>query len=163
MAKFFRNTRNLVEAKIAAKAILGASRAYGTAGTTPFASNLNDINGVRKIFMDNGVAEDNSWSIVIGTTAGMNLRNLAHLNQVNTSGSDETLRRGTLLDLSGFMIKESAGIQSHTAAAGTGFLVNLLAGYDVGDTSIAVDTGTGTLAAGCEHIRRNPTVCINRK
>lgn len=146
--KFFRNTRNLVEAKIAAKAILGASRAYGTAGTTPFASNYNDINGIRKIFIDNGVAEDGTWSLVMDTTAGMNLRNLAHLNQVNTSGTTETLRRGTLLDLSGFMIKESSGIQSHTAATGTGFLVNLLAGYNVGDTSIAVDTGTGTIAAG---------------
>jgi len=146
--KFFRNTRNLVEAKIAAKAILGASRAYGTAGTTPFASNYNDINGIRKIFIDNGVAEDGTWSLIMGTTAGMNLRNLAHLNQVNTSGTTETLRRGTLLDLSGFMLKESSGIQSHTAATGTGFLVNLLAGYKVGDTSIAVDTGTGTIAAG---------------
>ena len=84
----------------------------------------------------------------MGTTAGMNLRNLAHLNQVNTSGTTETLRRGTLLDLSGFMLKESSGIQSHTAATGTGFLVDLLAGYDVGATSIAVDTGTGTIEAG---------------
>lgn len=146
--KFFRNTRNLVEAKVALAALKGASRAWGTAGTTPFASNYNDINGVRKIFIDNGVAEDSTWSLVMGTTAGMNLRNLAHLNQVNTSGTTETLRRGTLLDLSGFMLKESSGIQSHTAATGTGFLVNLLAGYDVGDTSIAVDTGTGTIAAG---------------
>lgn len=151
--KFFRNTRNLVEAKVALAALNGASRAFGTAGTTPFASNYNDINGIRKIFIDNGVAEDGTWSLVMGTTAGMNLRNLAHLNQANTAGTVETLRMGTLLPLSGFMLKESAGIQTHTAASGTGFLVNYVvesepSTYAKGTTSITVDTGTGTIAAG---------------
>lgn len=148
MFKFFRNARNLAEAKIANAAILGASRAYGTAGTTPFASDFKDVNGIRKIFMDNGVAEDQTWSIVMGTAAGMNLRNLATLTQANTAGTVETLRMGTLLPISGFMLKESAGIQSHTKGTGTGYLVDLAAGYVAGDTTIHVDTGTGTILAG---------------
>jgi len=46
------------------------------------------------------------------------------------------------------MIKESAQIQSHTKGTGSGYLVNNGAGYAIGDTSIAADTGTGTIILG---------------
>ena len=58
------------------------------------------------------------------------------------------LRQGVLLDIHGFAIRESAQVASHTKGSGTGYYSNLSAGYDIGDTALAVDTGSGTVLAG---------------
>lgn len=134
---------NTIESYVWGIAYKGASRAIGTAGTTPFASNFNTIAEVRQILVDNGCpANDGLLSLVINSAAGTKLRNLASLQTVNTAGNDILLRQGTLLDLQGFMLKESAGIGLHTKGAGTGYDVDLTAGYGIGDTTIHLDGGT---------------------
>ena len=45
---------NEMEAYVAAVAYKGASRAYGTAGTSPFATNITPLAQVLKILKDNG-------------------------------------------------------------------------------------------------------------
>ena len=105
---------NKIEQDIALAAKQGASRAFGTAGTTPFASNFSEVAEVRQILVDNGCPTDGQISLVLNSTAGTKLRNLAQLQQVNTAGNQDLLRQGTLLDLQGLMLKESAGIVSHT-------------------------------------------------
>jgi len=136
---------NEMEADIASE-YYKASRAYGTAGTTPFAASLADINNVRKILVDNG-APTNDLQLVVDTAAGLNLRNLTNLNQVNTAGSDATLRNGVLLPISGFDVRESAQIQSHTKGTATGFDAN--GGEPAGETTIVVDgSDSGTILAG---------------
>lgn len=138
---------NLIEVDAATEAYKNASRAYGTAGTTPFASNFNDLAELRKMMADNGAPVDDGQStLVLNTAAGVKLRNLAQLQKANENGSAEMLRRGTLLDLQGFMLKESAGIQ--TATAGTGASYQLNGAVAVGDTTVTVDTGSGTILAG---------------
>jgi len=141
-----RSLVNEVETDLGAL-FVGASRAYGTAGTTPFATNLNDTAQVRKILADNGAPLSN-LQMVLGTTAGAALRTLTQLTKANEAGSTDPLRRGVLLDIHGFAIRESAQVASHTAGTGAGYLVNNVAGYAVGDTSIAIDTGAGTVLAG---------------
>lgn len=148
LLKGFRSRRNDIEAAGCLAAINGSCRAYGTAGTTPFASDFNEVNYLTQIFEDNGVAQDGTWNIITNTSATLNLRNLSQLQQANTSGDTDLLRRGILMPLSGWSVRPTAGIQSHTAATGTGFLINTGTTYAVGTTSIAVDTGTGTIAAG---------------
>ena len=134
---------NTIETYLAGIIHKGASRAVGTAGTTPFASNFDLIAELRQILVDNGSPmDDGRSSLVISSTAGTKLRNLANLQKVNESGNDSLLRRGALLDLQGFMMKESAGIGIHTKGTGTLYDVNNGAGEAVGQTTITLDGGT---------------------
>lgn len=144
----FRAINNQIETALWAAIRKAASRAYGTAGTTPFASNFSEIPQLRKILADNGCPFDGQVSLVLDTTAGANLRSLAQLQKVNESGGPELLRQGALLDLQGFMLKESAAVTTVTKGTGASYLVNNGSGYAVGSTTIAVDTGSGTILAG---------------
>ena len=125
-----------------------ASRATGVAATTPFVSNLSESADVLEVLINNGAPQDD-LQMVISTGAGANLRTLTQLTKANEAGSDDTLRRGVLLDVHGFAIRESAQIKSHTKGTGTGYLVNNSPGpYAIGATSIDVDTGSNTILAG---------------
>ena len=114
---------NEMEADLAEEAYKNASRAVDAAGTTPFGSNFNTVAEARQILADNGMpTNDGRTSLVMNTAAGTNLRNLSTLNQVNTSGDVELLRRGTMMDLMGVMLKESGQVQDHTK--GTGYILS---------------------------------------
>lgn len=142
-----RKLTNLVERDAAIEAYTNASRAVGTAGTTPFASNFDLIAEARQIILDNGGdVNGGEMSLVMSTTAGTKLRNLAQLQKANENGSDEMLRQGTLLDLQGVMMKESAQILSHTKGDGASY--QLSAAAAVGAETLSVDTGSGTILAG---------------
>ena len=147
-AQAMRTLVNEVEADLAALYV-AASRAYGTAGTTPFDSTnkLTFMAQLHKILADNG-APLGDLQMVIDTTAGVALRSLVELWQANTAGGDELLRRGVLLDLMNFAVRESAQVKAHTKGAGSGYLVDLTAGYAVGSTAIHLDTGLGQIKAG---------------
>ncbi|WP_331693501.1 P22 phage major capsid protein family protein [Pandoraea sputorum] len=122
-----------------------ASRAYGTAGTTPFASDLSDTAQVLKILKDNGAPQTN-LQCVIDTTAGAKVRSLSQLTKANEAGTVALREQGILLDIHGFKLRESAGIA--TTAAGTGASYVLNGAHAVGATTINVQTGTGTIGAG---------------
>jgi len=123
-------------------AYTNASRAVGTAGTTPFASNHNLIAQVRQILFDNACpVDDGQISLILSSGAGTNMRNLAQLQKANEAGGTELLRQGTLLDLQGMMIKESGQIVSHTAGAGTGYDF-IGAGEAIGQTTLSLEGGT---------------------
>lgn len=142
----FRAITNQIETALWTAIRKGASRAYGTAGTTPFASNFSEIPQLRKILADNGMPFDGQVSLVIDTTAGANLRSLAQLQKVNEAGGSELLRQGELLNLQGFSLKESAAITTVTKGTGASYLLN--GALAVNDTTITVDTGSGTILAG---------------
>ena len=142
----FRKLSNMIEASIANN-YTSASRAYGVAGVVPFAAGVGDATQVRKMLVDNGATGD--LRLVVGTAAGANLRTNTSLTHVDNAGTDETLRRGTLLEMSGIKLHESAAVATHTPAGPfTGNLVNNALGYAVGDTAIDYDTGIGGLGAG---------------
>lgn len=124
-----------------------ASRAYGTAATTPFgtADDFTDASNVLKILKDNGAPKmDNQ--LVIDTTAGANL--LGKQAKANSQGSDDMLRRGVILDIHGMQIRESAEVKDFTAGTGSSATTDA-SGYSVGDTEITLaSAGTGTILAG---------------
>ncbi len=137
---------NEMEADIAALYV-AASRAYGVAGTTPFGTNLAESAQVRRILADNGCPM-NDLQLTIDTAAGAALRTLTQLNKVNEAGDAALLRRGELLNIHGFSIRESAQVKAHAKGTGSGYLVDLTAGYAAVSKTIHVDTGTGTILAG---------------
>lgn len=145
-AQAMRTLCNEVETDLAAL-YLSASRAYGTAGTTPFAADLSDTAQMLKILQDNG-APNTNLQMVINTTAGAKLRSLSNLTSVNQAGDASLLRQGVLLDIHGFALRESAKVNNVVKGTGASYLVNNGAGYAIGDTVIAADTGTGTILAG---------------
>jgi hypothetical protein len=147
LAQGMRVIVNAIESHIGTVAKNGASRAVGTAGTTPFASTHAVIPQVNQILTDNGAPQDNQRTLVLSTGAATNLKTLSHIYKVNEAGGAETLRNGTLLDIDGVAIKQSAGVASHTAGTGASYQVNQT-GLTNGSTSVTVDTGTGTILAG---------------
>lgn len=139
---------NEIEADLAAL-YTKASRAYGAAGTTPFDSTnkLSFTAQVGKILTDNGCPISDR-QMVIDTSAGAALRTLTQLTNVNESGDESMLRRGVLLPVHGFDIRESAQVALHPATTASGYLVDLTAGYAAGSTTIHVDTGANNVVAG---------------
>lgn len=123
------------------------SRAYGTAGTTPFGSDLSASAQLLKILLDNGCPQGD-LNLVVDTAAGANLRSLAQLQKANEAGTAALREQGILLPLHGMSVRESAGVAAHTKGTGTSYQSNNASGYAIGDTTLAVDTGSGTVVAG---------------
>jgi len=141
-----RTLRNEAEVDCALAAKVGASRAIGTAGTSPFASNLDAFVDARKVLQDNG-APLADMQYVGDTTSGAALRKLGVIQNHYQAGSDEERRSGVLQRQFGFMPRESAGIGLHTKGTGTAYTTSA-AGFAVGTTSIPIITGSGTVLAG---------------
>ena len=147
IAQAMRALCNEIEADLAEEAYKNASRAFGTAGTTPFGSNFSEVAEIRQILADNGMPmNDGQASLVLNTVAGTNLRQLAQLQKANEAGGTDLLRQGVLLDLQGLMLRESAQVQDHTKGTGASILVN--GALAAGDTSVDADGGSGTILAG---------------
>ncbi len=146
-AQGLRKLVNLIERDLAIEAAANVSRWTGTAGTTPFASNVGDSAQVRKILDDNG-APGTGRSLIIDTSAGAALRTLANLTKANEAGTTMVLTDGTLINLNGLNIKETGQPQSIGASTAASATTNA-AGYDVGATVITLaSAGTGNIVAG---------------
>lgn len=141
-----RTLRNEAEADAAVAAKVGASRAIGSAGTTPFASDINLLVDARKILQDNG-APLADMQFVGDTSAGAAMRKLGIIQNHYQAGSDEERRSGILQRQFGFMPRESAGVTLHTKGTGASYTSNT-AGYAIGSTAITLITGTGTVLPG---------------
>lgn len=144
-AQAMRKLANSIEADLAGTYV-SASRAYGVAGTTPFASGITETAELRKILADNGAPLSN-LKLVLDTSAGAKLRSLTNLTHANEAGTDATLRRGVLLDLNGFAIRESAQVASHVKGSGSS---NTLSGTPaVGATELTLSSfGAGAYLPG---------------
>lgn len=146
IAQALRTLCNEIEVDLAALH-LSASRAVGTAGTTPFATagNFMDASNVRRVLSDNG-APLTDMQLVLDTAAGANLRGLQARQDIQSDMS--MLRQGVLLDHSGLMIRESGQVRQHTAGTAASSTTNT-AGYAIGATTITLaSAGTGTFLAG---------------
>lgn len=146
IAQAIRTLTNEIEVDLAA---LQAkfSRAYGTAGTTPFATagDYTDASEVLRILKDNGAPQSDN-QLVINTAAGAKL--IGKQAQAYMQGNDSMIRQGVLLDHAGLALRESGQIVTFTKGTASGATTNA-AGYAVGATTLTLaSAGTGTLLAG---------------
>jgi hypothetical protein len=145
IAQGMRSLRNKAEATAWRAAKAGASFAFGTAGTTPFASDLTALTGARKLLVDNGAPLADP-QLVVDTAAGLNIRNLGVYQNAYQAGSDAERRTGNFLPQFGINIRESAGVGLHTAGTGASYLVN--GALAARDRVVSLDTGSGTILSG---------------
>lgn len=145
----FRTIVNAVEQDLATIAYQNASRAAGTAGTTPFgtAGDLSDFALPAQILDENG-APAMPRTMVVNSTAMANLRGKQSvLFKVNEAGNDDLLRRGKVGMVEGFDIGYSPAIKGVTKGTGASYVLGA-GSYPVGTKSLAIATGTGTVNAG---------------
>ncbi|MDM3063470.1 P22 phage major capsid protein family protein [Citrobacter sp. CK180] len=149
--RFYQAMRTLVneiENDLWLEAYKNASRAYGTAGTTPFgtAADMSDFAGVLRILEENG-APKTDLQLVLGHAAIGNLRGKqSGLFKVNEAGSSDMLRNGMTDRIMGMAIRHSDPISLVAKGSGAGYLTN--GAVVAGSTGIALDTGTGTILSG---------------
>jgi hypothetical protein len=117
----------------------GASRATGTAGTTPFATDLSALTAARQILRDNG-APMADLQCVVDSAAYLKLTNLGIIQQASMAGTDAERRSGLVGRQFGFQIREDANFAVHTIGTASGTLCS--ASEPIGETSIAYDTDT---------------------
>lgn len=149
-ADAFGQIRDAIEKSVADEAIKASSRAYGTAGTAPFAdgTKMGDLANMKGI-LDLNKAPASGRSIVLSPAAETSmLTNQANLIKVNEAGSDQMLRQGIIMPVYGFNVRSSAQLETHTKGTGTSYATNLASSLAKGSQSIALDTGSGTILAG---------------
>lgn len=147
IAEALRTLVNEMERDLAVEAAGNASRAYGTSGTYPFATDdLSPIANLRRILNENG-APPTGRSLVLDTMAASNLITVKNLSRVNEAGTQMTLRQGELLDVYGLSIKETGQGVTHTKGTGASATTSGTA-LPVGTTTIPLaSAGTGTIVA----------------
>jgi hypothetical protein len=150
IAQAMRAAVNEIEADVASAAYLGASRAYSSHATTPpalfaTAGDYSEAAQLRKILDDNGTPLSDR-SLVVNTTAGANIR--GKQAQAYMAGDTSLQRQGVLLDIAGFMFRESAQVPTVTAGAMASATTSAAA-LTVGQTVLPLAAaGTGVVAAG---------------
>jgi hypothetical protein len=148
IAECFRSICNLIEQDVGSALDAKFSRAVGSAGTNPFASNLANAASLKRMLKDNGAWVPGQMSCVIDTAAEEALGGLTQLTNVNQAGSDDLLRNGVISRLQGFDFRVSSGIGIHTS--GTAASATLTAtDKAVGSINLATAAaGTGTILTG---------------
>lgn len=141
----FRRLDNLIETDLAST-YKSASRATGTAGTTPFntAGTVSDFANVMKILDDNGCPKD-QVQLVLSNAAWANLRGKqSNFFKVNEAGSDDMLRDGNMGRAFGFNLYQSGFVADVTKGDTNGSATLTTADYAVGATSLVLaSAGTG--------------------
>lgn len=147
-AQAMRTLINEVEYDCWLEAYKGAGGAYGVAGSTPFAvaADMTDFSGILGVLESNG-APRNDLQLVLGHSAIGNFRGKqSQLFKVNEAGSADLLRNGMTDRVMSFAIRHSHSIGIHTKGSGADYLVN--GAPAIGDKTLTVDGGTGTVLAG---------------
>jgi hypothetical protein len=147
-AQAMRTLCNEIESDLFLAAKRGASRAYGSAGTTPFgtAGNFGDFAQIKKILDDNGAPATDRHLVLSSAAATQILTLQSSLFKVNEAGSDSMLRTGSLGSVEGLMMHQSGGIVSHTKGTGGSYVFN--GSHAIGATTIVAKTGSNPILYG---------------
>lgn len=117
----------------------------GTAAQTPFASDTSEATSVRRT-LNNQLAPSNPRYMVIDPDAEANALNLRAFQDMNFGMTANDIATGNMAQRLGFAWSMDQQVPTHTAGTGTGILVN--GTPSIGDTTVPIDTGSGTLVVG---------------
>lgn len=147
-ADAFRQITNAIEKSVADEVVKHSTRAYGTAGTTPFAdgSKMADMAQMKGILDKNGAPRTNRTIVLSSEAETSLLSNQTNMIKVNEAGSDLMIRQGIIMPTYGFNVRSSYGLDTFAASTFTGATTN--GDATVGATEIAITGATGTLKAG---------------
>lgn len=122
-----------------------AGYAIGTAGTTPFGSNLDLFADVDQILNEQqALATDRYF---IGSPAvRANALKLDIIQKSTEAPEGTNFARGIMRDYAGLLFGMDQQVPSHTKGTGTGYQTS--AAVSAGSTSVPLDAGTGTVLAG---------------
>lgn len=134
---------------LASSATNGISQNGGTAGTTPFASNLDAYLAARKELNNSAAPMDDRYC-VINADAEAEALSLEAFQNAAWRGDTDGIIRGQIGEKLGATWVVDQNVQTHINANGTptGFLVNNGAGYAEGITVMTIDTGSNNPAVG---------------
>lgn len=142
-----RTLRNEADAAAYAAIKVGASKAIGTAGSTPFATGVDELADMNNLLYGQGAPMVDA-QFVMSAAARVKFMKTGVYQYANVNGSDADRKAGILSREFGFSLRESAGITKHTQG-----IISL--GYEVNDNTLAVGattidpkTGEGAVAAG---------------
>lgn len=142
---------NAIESEVQSAVNARCGYAIGTAGTTPFASDINLLSDARAVLDAVGAPED-GLCVVAGNAAVAQLRKNDEFTKGETTNTDMgMLRTGVLSDIHGMRVYQSGQVDRNRGAASApagAQAINLGAGYGVGDTSFAIDGGAGACPTG---------------
>jgi len=119
----------------------------GTAGTTPFASNLNDWTTGARNKLNTFLAPMEDRFVVMDADAEGNAINQRALQDTSWRGDSEGIRTGDIGYALGAGWNLDQNVKTHDTAPPTSYLVNS-GSSAIGDTTVPVDGGSGTPVEG---------------
>jgi hypothetical protein len=134
-------------AYVAGLAAAAGALAYGTAGTTPFASNAKIIADLAEA-LDHLKAPQSDRFLILNTLAKRNIFQLDNFIKANEAPEGLSFAAGTFRELGGMMVGMDQNVATKTKGDGALYVVDEAAGYAPGATTIKLKTGTGTILAG---------------
>lgn len=123
------------------------SRAYGTAGTTPFATagDFTDASESLRILKENGAPLSDNQLVMNSAAAA---KFLGKQGNSSVRFTDDIMTSGVLGSITGLNLRESAQILTSTAGTASSATTDN-AGYAIGATTLTLaSAGTGTIVAG---------------
>ena len=119
----------------------------GTAGTTPFASDVTAATLLKKTLNVQKCPKDLRRA-VLDFSAEANAVALAPFRDASQSTDRDVIIEGEIGRKLGFDWFTDDDVPTHTAGTGSGYLINNSGGYAAGVSTVTVDTGTGTILVG---------------
>lgn len=145
-AQCFRALRNKIDGYLGGIAKAGQHRLAGTAGTTPFAANMDPTATIRRMLEENGTPiNEADVSLVIDPLAAENARKL--LGSVVAAGGSLAAgqqQSGKLPAHNGLQLRVSPNIVLHTKGTGTSYTATAA----LGGTDVTLAAGSGTIVKG---------------
>lgn len=131
-----------IDASIYTEAKKYAYNFVGTAGTTPFGSDMTILSEAARR-LSTGKAPKTNRYLALNEFAMQNARNLTQFREADKAGTQETLRTGEVGEAYGFMFAESNNVPFHTTTASGTYAIDTAG--SAGNTTITIDNGAGAL------------------